>query len=173
MLQLAQHQLLDSKQSYQKGCEYVKGFDINAYVYNLALLVYTECALGDYVAAYKTFTEAMLLVQQVNYHFTGKIAIGGYALLLAETGHVEEAIVMYSLACQFVMIRQSRWFADIAGRYIAERAASLPNFVIESAQKRGQALDYKETVDRLIEELQQITQLTQADEGSPETGQKY
>ncbi len=154
MIELVEHKLLASRQSYQKGCENSRGYAVSALIYNLVLLNYTESALGDYATTRKTLLEALLLIRQVNYHFAGWIAIGGYARLLAAIGEVEEAVTMYALACNFGHIRHSRWFADVAGNYITDSAKALPSATVAEAKRRGQALDFRTTIDRLIDELQ-------------------
>lgn len=170
MLQQAEQKWADSRQSLQRGCEHARGFAVTCLAWNVTLLIFSEIALGNRKIAKEIVLEALILNRTLNYFFLGWLAISGYARLLFDLGQPEKAIALYTLSCNFPYIRNSRWFADVAGNDINQYMTTLPKEIVESAQKRGRTLDYKETVDRLIEELQQITQLAHVDEGSPENG---
>jgi hypothetical protein len=76
------------------------------------------------------------------------------ALLLADQGEKERALELYALASRAPYVANSRWFEDIAGRYIAAVAASLPPEVVAAAQGRGRARDLDATAEELLAELE-------------------
>ncbi len=160
MLQQVKRQWSESRQSLQRGCECSRGFAVTCLIWNVTILIFTEIALGNHRLALETVREALVVSRSLNYYFLSWLAISGYARLLFDLGQPEKAIELYTLSRNFPYIQNSRWFADVAGNDINQYMTTLPKEIVESAQKRGQALDYKETVDRLVEELQQITQLT-------------
>jgi hypothetical protein len=50
-------------------------------------------------------------------------------------------------------VANSRWFEDVAGRYIAAGGVTLPPDVVAAAQERGWARDLEATVAELLVEL--------------------
>ena len=60
-------------------------------------------------------------------------------LLLANQGEHKRAVELYGLASRYPYVANSRWFEDIAGRYITVAAATLPPGVVTAAQERGRA----------------------------------
>lgn len=67
--------------------------------------------------------------------------LAGIALLLADEGKVERAVELYAHLADLpsVATSQSRW--DLAGKQIADRAATLPPAVAAAAHTRGKAGD--------------------------------
>jgi tetratricopeptide (TPR) repeat protein len=76
------------------------------------------------------------------------------ALLLADRGETERAVELYALASRYPFVANSRWFEDVAGRYIAAIAATLPPDVVAAAQERGRARDLEATILELVAELE-------------------
>lgn len=85
-----------------------------------------------------------------------RFELPGMALLLADQGDIERAVEFYAAARQSPYIANSRWFEDIAGRYITERSASLPPAVVAEAQQRGQARQLWTTANELLTELRDV-----------------
>jgi hypothetical protein len=83
------------------------------------------------------------------------IAVPGIALLLvdADDANAERAVELQALASCHPMVANAQLFEDIAGKYIAAAAATLPPDVIAAAQERGQARDLWATAEELVEEL--------------------
>ena len=71
------------------------------------------------------------------------------ALLLADRGEIFRALELYSLVTRQGYLAQSRWFADLYGRFI-EAADNLPPEEQATARERGQALDFSRTIDTLL-----------------------
>jgi len=80
-------------------------------------------------------------------------ALPATALLLADSGELERAVELYALAARHPYVAHSRWFEDVAGRHIAEAAATLPPDVVAAAQERGRVRDLDDTVQELLGEL--------------------
>jgi hypothetical protein len=81
-------------------------------------------------------------------------ALTGMALLLADQGDIERAIEIYALALQNGHVANSRWYEDVAGRYIATVANTLSPEVVAAAQARGRARDLWATAKELLVELE-------------------
>jgi tetratricopeptide (TPR) repeat protein len=75
------------------------------------------------------------------------------ALLLADKGENERAVELYALASRFPLVAKSRWFADVAGKTLAEVAATLPAERVAVLEERGRARDLKTTAAELLAEL--------------------
>jgi tetratricopeptide (TPR) repeat protein len=80
-------------------------------------------------------------------------ALPATALLLADRGEKERAMELYALASRYPYVANSRWFEDVAGKYIAAIAVTLPPDVVTAAQERGKARDLWETAAELLDEL--------------------
>ncbi len=65
----------------------------------------------------------------------------------------QRAVELYALGETQPYVAKSQLFEDVAGRYVREATAGLPPEVVAAAQERGRALDWWETADALLEEL--------------------
>ena len=83
------------------------------------------------------------------------LALSIGALLTADAGAVERAVELYALAARHPLVANSRWFENVAGRYLAAAAATLPPEVVVAAQKRGRARELWATVEELLTGLGQ------------------
>jgi hypothetical protein len=68
----------------------------------------------------------------------------------------ERAVELYALATGHPFVAKAQLFKDIAGRTIRAATANRPPDVVAAAQTRGQALDWWETADTLLEELRAL-----------------
>lgn len=119
----------------------------------LALLGYAAQGLGNLPVARQHLHEALQLVAETRVSHFSLMAIPAVALLLADTDEVERAVELYALASCYGFVGNSRWFEDVAGRYIAATAAELPPDMVAAAQARGRTRDLETTVAELLEEL--------------------
>lgn len=71
-----------------------------------------------------------------------------------EPGLQGRAIELYALSTGQPLVAKAQFFEDIAGRYIRAATASLPPEVVAAAQERGRTLDWWETAEALLNELQ-------------------
>ncbi len=76
------------------------------------------------------------------------------ALIQAENGNVTRAITLYSLASNYDYVNNSSWFAHLYGTPIAKLAESLPAEEVDAAKENGRSLDFWETAEMLLAELE-------------------
>jgi tetratricopeptide (TPR) repeat protein len=123
--------------------------------WGLSLLGYAPRGLGQLLQAERQFCEALRSSSEVGSFVHHLLVLPGIALLLADRGEVERAVELYGLASRYEFVANSRWFEDVAGRYIAEAAATLPPEVVAAAQERGRARDIDATVAELLAEFEE------------------
>jgi tetratricopeptide (TPR) repeat protein len=70
-----------------------------------------------------------------------------------EPGLHERALELYALSATRPLVAKAPLFEDIAGRYVRAATASLPPEVVAAAQERGRKLDWWETAEALLDEL--------------------
>jgi tetratricopeptide (TPR) repeat protein len=119
----------------------------------LAALGYIASKTNNFQQAQQYLLEPLQIAIETKAFFLLHVALAFVALFLANQGQHERAVEIYSLASRFPYISNSRWFEDIAGRYIAAVAAPLPPEVVTAAQERGQARDAWATAEELLETL--------------------
>ena len=79
------------------------------------------------------------------------------AALLADEGEAERAVELDSLLTkQLPMVASSRWYYDVAGRFVESAATSLPAEVAAAAQARGRSLVLWQAVDDLLRVLHEL-----------------
>jgi predicted ATPase len=120
--------------------------------YALIWLGYTEQGLGDGVQAQQHLAEALQISIEVRTWSPLWLALPLAALLSADRGELERAVELYTL---FVSQSLGEWvkcpfFEDLAGRHIAEVAATLPPEVVAAAEARGRARDLWQTAEELL-----------------------
>jgi hypothetical protein len=74
------------------------------------------------------------------------------ALLQADDGNHHQAIELYTLACRFPYVANSRWFEHVVGQHIDTAVARLPQEEVAAAQERGRARDLWATATSLVAE---------------------
>ena len=65
----------------------------------------------------------------------------------------ERAVEVWAVAQAQPLVAHSRWFAEVVGRVIAEKAKTLTPEAAAAAQERGQALDFWATAQKVAQEL--------------------
>ena len=122
----------------------------------LAALGRTEYALGSRTEARGHLFRALeITLAKQNYmnlvHILPLIAV---VLTDEEQDSLNErAVELYALAKSHPFIANSSLFEDIAGKHITAATAHLPADVVARAQERGRALDWWETAETLLDEL--------------------
>lgn len=119
----------------------------------LFCLAYAHRALHERERAIQYMIRALEIAIETEPLNPMRFELPGMALLLADRGEIERAVELYAAAQQSPYIANSRWFEDVAGRHITERAASLPPVVVAAAQERGRARDFWATANALLAEL--------------------
>lgn len=120
----------------------------------LAGLVYVSRNLGDLPQARQYLHEALQTTLRSQNHRLFVNILPPSALLLADQKAPERAVELYALALRHPFVANSRWFEEVAGRYIAAVAATLPPHVVVAAQARGQARALEATVIELLAEFE-------------------
>jgi hypothetical protein len=119
----------------------------------LACLAIAARGLGDTLGARQHLSQAFEIAQESEAVPPLLWALPATALLLADEGENERAVELYAVASRFPLVAKSRWFADVAGKRLADIAATLPPDVLAAAQERGRARDLESTVLELLEEM--------------------
>jgi predicted ATPase/DNA-binding SARP family transcriptional activator len=121
----------------------------------LATLGYALRGLGESSEAKRYFFEALRLGDQIQAIIPLLVALPGVALKLVDSHQEERAVEIFALLASYPFITNSRWFEDIAGKYIAQIAAGLPPNVVVAAEAktRGRDRDLRATVKELLIEL--------------------
>jgi tetratricopeptide (TPR) repeat protein len=119
----------------------------------LASLAYAARATGDNDRARRCLHECLQPGDGRGSILPLLYALPAKALLLADQGAGERAVELYALASRYQVVSNSRWFEDVAGRQIAQAAASLPPEAVAAARKRGRERDLWATVGELLAEL--------------------
>jgi hypothetical protein len=81
------------------------------------------------------------------------------ARVLADTADAqqqERAVELWTMAENLPFVGNSQLFADHIGKPMARVIAALPSAVVAAAQARGQKLDWWETAESLLAELQAL-----------------
>jgi tetratricopeptide (TPR) repeat protein len=120
----------------------------------LAGLVYVARKLGDLPQARQYLREALQTTLRSQNSRLFVNVLPPSALLLADQKAPEQAVELYALASRYPFVANSCWFEEVAGRYIAAVAATLPPDVAAAAQAQGQARALETTVTELLAEFE-------------------
>jgi DNA-binding SARP family transcriptional activator/predicted ATPase len=148
---LAQGKNAEAREAYQVSCRFFQSVGEKGWILSaLTGLSRAELALGNRAAAWEHARQALQIYTEIHlYTFFAYLSVAVMALLLADRGEIVRALELYSLVTRQGYLAQSRWFADLYGRFI-EAAANLPPEEIAAAKDRGQALDFSKTIDTLL-----------------------
>jgi tetratricopeptide (TPR) repeat protein len=119
----------------------------------IAILALASRGLGQRAQAHQHVAEAMHMAIEMGAFFPLVNSLVALALLQLDQGKPEQGLELYSLASRTPYVANSHWFQAVAGRHIAEAAASLPPPAAEAARARGLALDLWQTAAHLLAEL--------------------
>jgi predicted ATPase/DNA-binding SARP family transcriptional activator/tetratricopeptide (TPR) repeat protein len=122
----------------------------------LAWLSITARALGQPVQAVANLVPALKIVSERHVVPAFFVSLLAAALIFLDWGEVERALEFYTMASRFSRLAKSALYEAAAGREVAARAAGLPEEVAAAARARGQARDFKSTVEWLLDEFGQI-----------------
>jgi tetratricopeptide (TPR) repeat protein len=119
----------------------------------LATLGYALHGLGESSEAKRYFFEALRLGDQIQAIIPLLVALPGVTFKLIDSRQEERAVEIFALLASYPFITNSRWFEDIAGKYIAQIAASLPSDFVATAEAKVRGRDLRATVKELLIEL--------------------
>jgi tetratricopeptide (TPR) repeat protein len=112
--------------------------------------------LGNYPQARQHLVEALEIVVQIREFYTLLHVMPIIPVVLADeddAGLKERAAELHGLCMSQPFLAHAQLFEDIAWRHIRAATASLPPEVAAAAQERGRALDWWETAEALLNEL--------------------
>jgi predicted ATPase/DNA-binding SARP family transcriptional activator len=124
--------------------------------WSLARLSRAAYGLGNHVEARRHLFEALGITVEMGAFIPLMHLMPIIPVVLAaedDPGLKERALELYALAASHPFIANARLFEDIAGKHIAAATETLPPDVIAAAQERGRALDWWETAEALLNEL--------------------
>ncbi len=158
---LAEGQLVEAQRFLLKSltARHMPRVDESQVAGYLAWLGRATYALGNRIEAQRYLLEAseIALESRAISLLMDVMAIIPVALADNEEAALKErAVELYALAESRPFVANSQLFEDIAGKQVAAAAATLPPDVVEAAQARGQALDWRETADALLIELHEL-----------------
>ncbi|MCB9156333.1 MAG: tetratricopeptide repeat protein [Caldilineaceae bacterium] len=125
--------------------------DTNGLGQTLGCLGIVALRLGDLHQARNYLEENLQLAARTLILLPSMTALAGLALLSAEEGDREAAVMHYTVALQSGHVANSRWYHDVVGQHITAVAESLPATVAEAAQKQAQVRDWRDRMRDLVE----------------------
>jgi predicted ATPase/DNA-binding SARP family transcriptional activator len=124
--------------------------------WSMAPLGRAALGLGDREAARRHLSEGLQIAVQIRGFIPLLHLMPVITLLLAEQDAVtakERAVELHALSLSHPFLAKAQLFEDIAWRQVRAATASLPPDVVAAAQARGHALDWWETAEELLDEL--------------------
>jgi DNA-binding SARP family transcriptional activator/predicted ATPase len=145
---LAQGKYDEARQAYHLSYHFFEARDEKGWMFTaLTGLSRVEFALGKKTEAWRYVHQALCCYSEVQlYTFFAYLTIAEMALLMAFQGEIIRALELYSLVFRQDHFAKSRWFADVFVKFIEEAAVHVPFEKQAAAKKRGQEIDFSETV---------------------------
>jgi tetratricopeptide (TPR) repeat protein len=143
----AEHSLQGSIAAFQKT------HTMSASVHPYSDLGALYIKIGQPARARKYLHCALKMGVEINSAMSQVRVLSEASLILAEEGDLERAIEIYALASRYLWIGESQWHHDVIEHPLDILTSSLPEEVIEAAQKRGRERDLEGTVQELLAEL--------------------
>jgi hypothetical protein len=153
---LAQGKYHDALDAYQFSYQFFQSVNNKGWMLTaLTGLSRAEFALGDRSGAWSHARQALHLYLEAQklYTFFVYLTVAEIALLLADRGEIVQSLELFGLVTRQGYLAGSHWFAELFGRFIDEAAALLPLEEQTAAKERGQALDFAETIDKLLSSI--------------------
>jgi tetratricopeptide (TPR) repeat protein len=111
-------------------------------------------ATGDRAEARRFLIESLRFASNASSFEAAVHSLVAAAMYQRDLGEQERAVELYAQAYTYPMVTNSRWFEDVAGRYIEETAGQFPDEIAEAARARGRERDLWETIEELLAELE-------------------
>ncbi len=155
-VKLAQGQCAEAGALLQRSIEIHRRLQIHGRMQDvLASEGYAAYALGQSHEVRRCLVEALEMALCGRLWFTAIRALPLAALYAISRGQTEAAVELYALASSMQHIAHSAWFADVAGRRVAEAARVLPVAAVCAAQARGRTCELWQTIEEVLESLLQ------------------
>jgi tetratricopeptide (TPR) repeat protein len=120
----------------------------------LALLGYIAYRRGDRAKALDYLAQALENGIQKGFFAVFLLALSVLAVMLAESGELEQAVELYAAVTAHPFARNSQWFEDMFGKPLKALWAGLSPEIISAAQERGSQRKLREVGKDYLEKLQ-------------------
>jgi len=138
-------------------CESVAGYRAlgqrDEMSWSLALSAYVSRLQGATAPAWRSLREALEIGVELHTFMTIVCGLPIVALLLCDQGDVATAVEIQAMLWQFPLVRNARWFDDLAFQHIRVAAELLDPEVAEASRKRGEHRDPYVAAADFLEEL--------------------
>jgi tetratricopeptide (TPR) repeat protein len=119
----------------------------------LAELAYAEHRVGRIDLARRHGWQALRMAADIQQFVVCQFALNTIIVILAREGLTERAIELEVLMCSRHPLFDRGWYEKQLRKPFAERIAALPGEAVAAARERGRQLDYWQTVESLLSEL--------------------
>ena len=115
-----------------------------------AILACIDYYKGNLVGAKQNLQQALENAEAQGFYATYIHSLALLARMLAEAGEVEGAVEVYATACSHPVTSNSKYFDDLFGRHVADRACHLPAEKVEAARARGRSLTLSQAGEKYL-----------------------
>ena len=151
---LAQGKFEQALQAFQTCYQFFRSVDEKGWMFTtLTGLSRTEFALGDRSNAWLHATQAIQLYSEIQlFSFFVYLTLANIALLLVERGEILKGLELYYFTTQQGYLAQSRWFADLFGRFFEDASAGVSMEEQDTVKKSGLGLDFSVAI-KMVQDL--------------------
>ena len=121
--------------------------------WSLAMSAYVSRFQGATAPAWANLREALEIGVELHTFMTVVYGLPILALLLCDQGDVATAVEVQAMLWQFPLVRNARWFDDVAFQHIRAAAEAIDPEVIEASRKRGEHRDPYVAAADFLEDL--------------------
>jgi tetratricopeptide (TPR) repeat protein len=148
---LAQEKFEQALDAYETSYRFFQSIDEKGWMFtSLTGLSRTEFALGDRPSAWLHARQAIQLYSEIQlYSFFVYLTLANIALLLVDRGEILKGLELYYFTTKQAYLAQSRWFADLFGKFFEDASARLSVEEQDLVKENGLGMDFLETMDLL------------------------
>ena len=133
---------------YVDLCESLPRLDMIGF--GMAVLACIDYYKGNLVGAKQHLQQALENAAAQGFYLAYIHSLALLARMLAEAGEVEQAVEVYATACSHPVASNSKYFDDLFGKHIADRARHLPAKNVEAARARGRSLTLSQAGEKYL-----------------------
>ena len=148
---LAQEKFEQALDAYETSYRFFQSINEKGWMFtSLTGLSRTEFALGDRSSAWLHARQAIQLYSEIQlYSFFVYLTLANIALLLVDRGEILKGLELYYFTTKQAYLAQSRWFADLFGKFFEDASARLSVEEQDLVKENGLGMDFLETMDLL------------------------
>jgi tetratricopeptide (TPR) repeat protein len=149
---VAQGKFDQARQAYETSYHFFQSVNEKGWmITSLTGLSRTEFALGDRSIAWMHAKLAFQLYCEIQlYSFFVYLTLANFALLLIDHGEIKKGLELYYFTTHQGYLAQSRWFADLFGKFFEDASASLSITEQESARQRALGMDFSAAIELVL-----------------------